>query len=105
VIAMVYDTEHVTGKLDEAALELMADADLAIYDATYLEAEMQKYLGFGHSTWQEGIKLAKKAGAKRLAMFHHAPGRTDRELDDMQHDAQKSFPEAFFAFDGQSLQL
>ncbi|MFT3998946.1 MAG: MBL fold metallo-hydrolase [Rhizobium sp.] len=105
VIAMVYDTEHLAGHLDEAALSLMAGADLAIYDATYTEAEMSKYRGFGHSTWQEGVKLAKKAGAKRLALFHHAPGRTDRELDDMQRDARKCFPEAFVAFDGQSLQL
>ena len=31
--------------------------NLAIYDATYTEAEMAKYRGFGHSTWQEGVVL------------------------------------------------
>ena len=56
-------------------------------------------------TCAEGVKLAKKAGVKRLALFHHAPARTDTELDEMQRDAQKSFPGAFVAFDGQSLQL
>jgi phosphoribosyl 1,2-cyclic phosphodiesterase len=105
VIALVYDTEHMAGRLDEAALSLMMNADLAIYDTTYTEPEMPKHLGFGHSTWQEGVKLAKKAGAKRLALFHHAPARTDKELDDMQRDARVSFAGAFAAFDGQLLEL
>jgi phosphoribosyl 1,2-cyclic phosphodiesterase len=105
VIALVYDTEHMAGKLDEAALALMEGADLAVYDTTYTEDEMSKHLGFGHSTWQEGVKLAKQAGAKRLALFHHAPGRTDAELDEMQAQARKSFPGAFAAFDEQTLEL
>lgn len=105
VIALVYDTEHLAGKDDAAALFLMKDADLAIYDATYVEAEMPKRLGFGHSTWQEGVKLAKLAGTKKLALFHHAPERTDTQLDEIQALAQAEFPGAFVAFDEQSLQL
>ncbi|HEX8046746.1 MBL fold metallo-hydrolase [Rhizobium sp.] len=105
IIALVYDTEHVNGHMDEAALSLMAGADLAIYDTTYTEEEMSKYQGFGHSTWQEGVRLAKEAGAKRLALFHHAQWRTDKDLDDMQRDARESFPGAFAAFDRQILEL
>jgi phosphoribosyl 1,2-cyclic phosphodiesterase len=105
IIALVYDTEHMAGKLDAAALSLMQDADVAIYDTTYTEAEMPKHLGFGHSTWQEGVKLAKQANVKRLALFHHAPARTDEELDAMQVLARASFPGAFVAFDRQKLEL
>jgi phosphoribosyl 1,2-cyclic phosphodiesterase len=105
IIALVYDTEHMAGRADEAALFLMKDADVAVYDATYTDAEMPKRLGFGHSTWQEGIKLAKLAGTKRLAMFHHAPERTDDQLDEIQAAAQAEFPGAFVAFDEQTLQL
>jgi len=105
VVAFVYDTEHVDGTLDDAALGLMRDADLVIYDTTYTEAEMPKHIGFGHSTWQEGVKLAKAANAKRFALFHHAPARTDAELDRMEADARASFPESFAAYDGQMLEL
>jgi phosphoribosyl 1,2-cyclic phosphodiesterase len=105
VVALVYDTEHRDGQINEAALALMQDADLAIYDTTYTEAEMSKYRGFGHSTWQEGVKLAKLSGVERLAMFHHAPSRTDDELDRMQTQAQASLPGAFAAFDGQTIAL
>lgn len=105
IIALVYDTEHRDGEVNAAALALMQGADLAIYDTTYTEAEMSKYRGFGHSTWQEGVKLAKLAGVGRLAMFHHAPSRTDAELDEMQTLAQESLPGAFAAFDGQTITL
>jgi phosphoribosyl 1,2-cyclic phosphodiesterase len=105
VIAFIYDTEHVAGTLDEAALSLMQDADLAIYDATYTQEEMPRRLGFGHSIWQEGVKLATKAKAKRLALFHHAPERTDAEINVIEAEAKQSFPGAFAAFDGQVLEI
>ena len=105
IIALVYDTEHKDGELNAAALSLMQGADLAVYDTTYTEAEMKKYRGFGHSTWQEGVKLAKEAGVKRLAMFHHAPSRTDDELDAMQAEAQSSLPGAFAAHDGLTIEV
>ena len=105
VIALVYDTEHRPGEIDEAALSLMRDADIVVYDTTYTEEEMPRRVGFGHSTWQEGVKLAERAGARRLALFHHAPERSDDELDALQAAAQRSFPGAFAAYDGQTLEL
>ncbi len=65
-------------------LGLIENADLAIYDCTYLESEMHNRRGFGHSTWEQGVKLCKAAGAKRLALFHHDPVRTDAELAAME---------------------
>ncbi|MGA1803196.1 MBL fold metallo-hydrolase [Rhizobium sp. HT1-10] len=103
IIALVYDTEHRDGLVNQAALDLMQGADLVVYDTTYTEVEMPKYRGFGHSTWQEGVKLAKLAGVKRLALFHHSPSRTDEELDKMQALARESLPDAFAAFDGQTI--
>jgi phosphoribosyl 1,2-cyclic phosphodiesterase len=105
IIALVYDTEHTDGEINQAALSLMQDADIAVYDTTYTEVEMGKYRGFGHSTWQEGVKLAKKAGARQLALFHHSPSRTDNELDAMQAQAKESFAGAFAAHDGQLIEL
>lgn len=105
VLALVYDIEHEGDKLDPVALELMADADLAVYDCTYTEDEMQRYRGFGHSTWPRGVKLAEKARTKRLAMFHHAPSRTDEQMEQLERDAQAAFPGAFAARDGQVIDL
>jgi phosphoribosyl 1,2-cyclic phosphodiesterase len=104
-IALVYDIEHTPGSHDPVALEMMQDVDLAVYDCTYNEDEMQRFKGFGHSTWQHGIELAKMAGTKQFALFHHAPSRTDAQLEAMEKQAQAAFPSSFAARDNQVLEL
>ena len=105
VVALITDTEHEPGKLDQAVLDLIRDADLVIYDCTYTEAEMERYRGNGHSTWQQGVKLCEAAGARGLALFHHDPTRTDEQLDEMEKLAKDRFAGAFAARDGQTLKF
>lgn len=105
VVAVITDTEHEPGKLDHAVLDLIRDADLVIYDCTYTEAEMERYRGNGHSTWQQGVKLCEAAGARGLALFHHDPSRTDDDLDEMEKLAKDRFAGAFAARDGQTLKF
>ena len=102
-VALIYDIEHIPGSYDPVSLEMMRDADLVVYDCTYNEDEMQRFKGFGHSTWQHGTELAKIAGAKRFALFHHAPSRTDEQLAQMEAQAQAAFPESFAARDNQTV--
>ncbi len=45
------DTEHVAGQIDARILELVAGADVLIYDSTYTDEEYQQHAGWGHSTW------------------------------------------------------
>ncbi len=104
-VALICDTEHVEGELDPNVLGLIDKADLVIYDAMYTEAELVRKRGFGHSTWQQGIKLCKAAGAKKLALFHHDPFRTDADLAKIEVEAKKAFSGAFAARDGQSLTI
>ncbi|MBX3596142.1 MAG: MBL fold metallo-hydrolase [Rhizobiaceae bacterium] len=104
-VAYVSDTEHLCDELDPAVLSLMNGADLAIYDCTYTEQEMPFRVGFGHSTWQQGVKLCRAAGAKRLAMFHHDPARTDGELEAHERLAKAEFSGAFAARDGLTLEI
>lgn len=102
-IAVITDTEHEPGKLDPAILGLIEGAELVVYDCTYVEEEMQRYRGYGHSTWQQGVKLCKAAGAKRLALFHHDPARTDAQIEAIEQEAAQAFSGAFAARDGQVL--
>jgi phosphoribosyl 1,2-cyclic phosphodiesterase len=104
-VALISDTEHEPGKLDAAVLGLIEDADLVIYDCTYTEQEMKRKRGYGHSTWQQGVKLCRAAGARRLALFHHDPARTDEELDVIEREAVRAFSGAFAARDGQTLDI
>jgi phosphoribosyl 1,2-cyclic phosphodiesterase len=80
-IAYVTDTEHKPGILDQNVLELINGADLLIYDANYTDDEFPKHIGWGHSTWQEGVRLADAAGVDTLVLFHHDPQHHDDLLD------------------------
>lgn len=71
------------GKLVE---QMVKGVDLLIYDAHFTAAEYQKVPHWGHSTAEEGIELAARAGAKVLALYHHAPERTDEALDGMERE-------------------
>ena len=79
-ICYVTDTEHVKDRRDQKILKLIEGADIVIYDASFTDEEYPNFVGWGHSTWQEGVRLCADAGAKRLAVFHHLPGRSDDEL-------------------------
>ena len=80
-ICYVTDTEHTPGSPDENILGLIKDADLVIYDCTYTDGEFPSYTGWGHSTWQEGVRLCDAANVKQLAVFHHDPSHTDSFMD------------------------
>ena len=58
-IYYVTDTEHVLGNPDQNILGLIMGADLVIYDGTYADDEFSRYVGWGHSAWQEGARLGK----------------------------------------------
>ncbi|RUV21398.1 MBL fold metallo-hydrolase, partial [Mesorhizobium sp. M1A.F.Ca.IN.022.04.1.1] len=105
IVAVITDTEHEPGKLDQAVLDLIEDADLVIYDCTYTEDEMEDRRGNGHSTWQQGVKLCEAAGARGLGLFHHDPTRTDEQLDEIEKLAKARFAGAFAARDGQTLKF
>lgn len=106
-VAMAYitDTEHTPGVFDDNVLFLMKDADLAIYDCTYTDAEFPAKIGWGHSTWQEGIRLARAAGTKRLAIFHHDPEHTDDVMAGIEAEALDAWDGVVVARDNMEIVL
>ncbi|MDJ0520231.1 MAG: MBL fold metallo-hydrolase [Trichodesmium sp. MO_231.B1] len=98
------DTEHFPDGLDESVVSLARDADVLIYDAMYTDDEYHNpkspKVGWGHSTWQEAIKVAKAAGVKRVVIFHHEPTHSDDFLDRMAEQVKETFPMAVMAKEG-----
>lgn len=92
---LITDTEHVPGELDQNILGLIEGADLVIYDCTYTEEQFVDKIGWGHSTWEEGIKLCKAANVKRLGIFHHDPEHDDMFMDRIGSAAQREWTSAF----------
>jgi phosphoribosyl 1,2-cyclic phosphodiesterase len=64
-----------------ALVELCRDVDLLIYDTQFTPEEYATRPHWGHSTPDDAIQMARDCGAKCVALFHHAPLRTDDEQD------------------------
>lgn len=105
VFVYATDTEHTPGAPDMGLVAHMRDADLVIYDTTYTEQELPTKVGWGHSTWEEGVKLCQMAGAKRMAMFHYSPDYNDTQVRAMALAATQAWPGAFGAKEGMELTL
>jgi len=66
---------------DRRIRDFVLDADLLIHDSMYTEKEYEGRVGWGHSTFEQSVRLAEESGVKHLLLFHHDPTRSDDELD------------------------
>jgi phosphoribosyl 1,2-cyclic phosphodiesterase len=98
----VYATDHEHGDSasDDGLIAMSQGADVLVYDAQYTPAEYKSRHGWGHSTWQEGIHIAKRASAKQLVLFHHDPDRDDEAVRRIEQEARQEFSATLAAFEG-----
>jgi phosphoribosyl 1,2-cyclic phosphodiesterase len=87
-VCYVTDTEHLPGQPDERVLALIEGADVVIYDSTYTDEEFPGKVGWGHSTWQEGIRLCRQARVGQLVIFHHDPDHEDERMAQIEGEAR-----------------
>ena len=104
-LCYITDTEHVEGERDAEIVNLIQGADIVIYDAMFSDAEYPKFKGFGHSTWEEGVRVADAAGVKTLVLFHHEPSHDDDFMDLVAKDAEVARPGTLVAREGETLRL
>ncbi len=105
-VAYATDNEPGDAKLDESLRELAAGADIFINDAQFTPEQLETTRkGWGHSTWQEGVKVARHAAAKTLVLFHHDPDSTDRMVDSILRQAREEFDSVFAASEGMVITL
>lgn len=50
-------------------------SDLLAWDATFTEADLRP--GWGHAAWEQGARLGRAAGARRVLMLHYSRDYTD----------------------------
>jgi phosphoribosyl 1,2-cyclic phosphodiesterase len=107
--AYITDTEHFSTGLDRHILALADRADVLIYDCTYTDEEYYhprtSKIGWGHSTWQEGIKIAQAANVKKLVIFHHDPIHDDKFMDAIELQSIQAFPGSIVAREGMKIMV
>jgi len=92
-IAYVSDHQQPIGTpnvVAEPVLELARDVDLLIHDAQFTPELLADRPNWGHCTPAYARTVAKQAGAKRLALFHHDPLHDDSTVEALAADAQSA---------------
>jgi phosphoribosyl 1,2-cyclic phosphodiesterase len=105
---VVYLTDLDHGKMDlNELMDFIKYADLLIYDANFTqeEYEMDQYEGWGHSTWEFGLELAKEAYVKHLVIFHHGVQRKIEEMRELETVLYRETIHVSVAREGMTLRL
>jgi phosphoribosyl 1,2-cyclic phosphodiesterase len=108
--AMALEGDMVAEEANRDIENFFAGADLLVHDCQYTRDEYTaSKIGWGHSAVDDAIGAGKRAGVKRLALFHHEPVRTDKQIQELEQthcspEANKDV-EIFFAREGMTLTL
>ncbi len=111
--SVVYVTDHEPhdGEQPEQIVALAQGADLLIYDCMYTPEEYRgqkdgiSRIGWGHSTFEVGTALARRADVGELLLFHHDPDQSDRDVDEKEARARQLFPQSRAAHEGLEISL
>jgi phosphoribosyl 1,2-cyclic phosphodiesterase len=104
-VCYITDTEHDHKKPDEKILQLIDGADVVIYDCTYTEEEFPAKVGWGHSTWNEGMRLCQFANVKKFVVFHHDPEHDDTRMAEIEAEVVKAWDQSVVAREGMVIDL
>jgi phosphoribosyl 1,2-cyclic phosphodiesterase len=105
---LVYATDNEPGDAqgDRNVRALAEGADLFIYDSQYTPHEYQNgKQSWGHSTWEEAVKISREAGVKKVVLFHHDPEHDDKAIDAILRNARKRFSRTVAAREGMKIKL
>lgn len=99
---VVYATDVETPNgFDGRYLEFIRGVDILIHDSQYFDADYYSpghpKKGFGHSTVSMAAANARKAGVKKLYLFHYSPDYTDEDVETMLAEARKIFNNTFLS--------
>jgi hypothetical protein len=86
--------------------QLAQGADVLVYDAQYSPEQLATTRkGWGHSSWLEGVKVARDAKVGNLVLFHHDPDSSSQTIDGFLSAARLEFPATWAAMEGMSITL
>jgi len=60
------------------------DVDLVVFDSAYSPEDYPKYKGWGHSTVEDGLRLRKDSGCKKMLFSHFSQEYSDEEITSWQ---------------------
>ncbi len=98
------DLEH-GNEINEDIVEFCRGADLLIHDAQYTSEELLTRRGWGHSSYDQAIEVAERAGVGQLIMTHHDPDHDDEFLRATEKICQDRFKHCALAREGMKIEM
>ena len=108
-VTVVYLLDSETPALSqegwEALVKYCTGADLVIFDSAYSVIDYPDRKGWGHSTIEDGFKLAESSGCKKMMFTHFGFEYGDQELEIFESQANAQGEMYFFARDGMEFSI
>jgi phosphoribosyl 1,2-cyclic phosphodiesterase len=106
-VTYVCDYEHGTGGIAAEAVRFAQDTHVLIHDAQFTDEEYGsgRYVGWGHSTWQQAVEVAEKSNVGRLVIYHHDPNHDDAFMREVEAAARARLPRSVVAREGMTIDL
>ena len=107
---MAQEGEKVADEENKRLEAFYTRADFLVHDTQYTQEEYEAArVGWGHSTYEHAIAVAKRGKIKRLALFHHDPTRTDTQIGELEEKyldgKDLGGADIFFAKEGMIIKL
>ncbi len=110
--SLVFATDFEWGKstADEKSLLLQLCREpeppsLLVLDGQFTRRQYPQFTGWGHSTWEDDVEIARAARARLLLVTHHHPQNPDRLLETIEAELTLAMQDAKLARDGMELAL
>ena len=85
------DCEHPKNHFNKNVESLAKDADMLIHDSHFSREDLGNHKGWGHSSWETTINLAKKMNVDKAILYHYNPLYSDDKLLDIEKKAKQAF--------------
>tara|TARA_Y100001970_G_scaffold286134_1_gene407547 strand:+ start:397 stop:1224 length:828 start_codon:yes stop_codon:yes gene_type:complete len=105
IVTYVTDIEHPIGNALDNVSNLSRESDVLIHEAHFTPEDLPKFVGWGHSSWEEAVDIAKSSNSKQLILFHHSPTYSDEIVNNFTQEAKKSFDNVIAAKQGLTIKL
>jgi len=86
-------------------MNILKNCDILVFDGMFDDTEYQDHIGWGHSTYQEGCRLAAVYNVNELLITHHNPKNDDKKLLAFEEKAKLIFNKTRFCRAGDIIAL
>ena len=80
-------------KIENDLIDLCKGCSLIVFDTMFTMDEYRQRPHWGHSAPEHAVDVARRAGVGRLVLYHHAPGRTDAQVDEVLEETRRQAPD------------